>query len=400
MTDGRETLIQALEKASSGKKSPLIKQGQVQIAQRPKFAFVCTGQGSQYVGMGRGLFETQPVFRETLKHCDEILRQERAQSLLSVLYPEDGEKSPINETEWTQPALFALEYGLAELWRSWGLEPDAAMGHSVGEYVAACVAGVFSLEDGLRLIAKRGQLMQQLPSGGGMAVVFAPADRVQEILDRADGNIAIAALNGPENTTISGSVDDLGSCIAKFKEAGVGVQKLAVSHAFHSPLMEPMLDEFERYAEQITFHPPQIPIACNLTGEIAQPDTFTASYWRRHIRHAVQFTACIDRLGSEELHGVVELGPTPSLIGMARRCAPDLDVRWLPSLRKGKEDWQVILGSLADIYIVGADVDWHGFDSGWKHRRLTLPAYPFENSRYWFEPQGSIARDLYGTARC
>ncbi len=188
-----------------------------------------------------------------MDQCDEILRPLLNSSLLSVIYPEPGIASHLNETAYTQPALFALEYALAEVWRSWGIKPDAVMGHSAGEYVAACVAGIFSLEDGLKLIAKRGRLMQALPTGGAMVAVFADESRVANMLSAHGTRISIAAINGPENTVISGPESHVEEVITKCEEMGISSQRLIVSHAFHSELVEPMLDEFEEAAAQI--HP-------------------------------------------------------------------------------------------------------------------------------------------------
>jgi acyl transferase domain-containing protein/thioesterase domain-containing protein/acyl carrier protein len=372
-----------------GTKPAGVKAGRAKLVTLPKVAFLFTGQGAQYAGMGRSLFETQPAFRKTLQQCDEILRDCLQQPLLQVLYGNAGQTALLDETAYTQPALFALEYSLARLWQSWGIEPSALIGHSVGEYVAACVAGVFSLEDGLRLIATRAALMQQLPQDGLMAVIFAPPQRVERQLEPFRDSVSVAAANGPENTVISGAAEAIRSLVEQFSRDGVGTQLLTVSHAFHSPLMEPMLDPFQAAASRFQYQPAQIPLVSNLTGRLIGDEPLDATYWRRHIRSPVQFGQGMRTLADQGLHAMLEVGPTASLLGMGRRCLPDLQVLWLPSLRKGQEDWPNLLASLSELYVLGAKVDWPGFDRGYPRQRLILPTYPFENERYWFEPTKS-----------
>ena len=235
----------------AGHEAPEVVRGEAIGNQPPKIAFLFTGQGSQYVGMGRQLYETSPVFRAALDRCAELLRSHSDKSLLSLLYPREAADSTLDETAYTQPALFALEYALAELWKSWGIQPSAVLGHSVGEYVAACVAGVFSLKDGLNLIAERGRLMQALPRNGAMAVVFAGEAEVAKVVAARAHEVSIAAINGPENVVVSGSRDGVQAVLDMLESQGIRNTPLKVSHAFHSPLMEPMLETFERAAAAI-----------------------------------------------------------------------------------------------------------------------------------------------------
>ncbi|WP_430014744.1 MupA/Atu3671 family FMN-dependent luciferase-like monooxygenase [Microcystis protocystis FBCC-A270] len=358
---------------------------------KPKIVFLFAGQGSQYVGMGRQLYETQPIFRQTLDRCAEILRPHLDQPLLEILYPADPEAETasfyLEQTAYTQPTLFAFEYALAQLWRSWGIEPAAVIGHSVGEYVAATVAGALSLEDGLTLIAKRAKLMQSLPKNGTMIAVFAAEERVKATIEPYRTDVAIAAVNGPENFVISGKAPIIAEIIIHLTAAGIEVRPLKVSHAFHSHLLEPILDSLEQEAAAISYQPLQIPLVANLTGEVLpEGATIEARYWRNHARNPVQFYGSIQTLIEQKFSLFLEVSPKPTLSRLGQQCCPERSTTWLFSLAPPQEEEQSLLNSLAILYdSQGAEINWEGFNQNYPHHLLALPTYPFQRQRYWLE---------------
>ncbi len=388
-------LREDLQNVAAGQHPGKIIRGQMSSQGRPKIAFLFTGQGSQYPGMGRQLYDSQPVFRQQLERCAEILQPLLDRPLLEVLYPADGSPAKLDETAYAQPALFALEYALAELWKSWGIEPSIVIGHSLGEYVAACIAGVFSLEDGLKLVVERARLMQALPTDGEMWVVFATEAQLRPLLAAYANDVAIAAENGPESMVISGRKQALADILARLHKDGCKTQAMNTSHAFHSPLMDPMLTDFARVAGRISYTAPQIPLVSNLTGTLASDEITSPDYWRRHIRQPVKFMAGMQTLVQHGCEIFIEIGPKPTLLGMGARCVATEQGIWLPSLRQGEDDWQTLLNSLGQLSVCGP-VDWKGFDQPYQRRRLPLPTYPFQRQRHWLDRPATVTTAVRG----
>jgi acyl transferase domain-containing protein/SAM-dependent methyltransferase/acyl carrier protein len=379
-----DELCGKLENLSTGNVASTIARGEFTGGGAPELVYLFTGQGSQYVGMGRELWLTQPTFRRALDECAGLLERDLDRPLLDVMFSGDG--SLLQQTAYTQPALFSLEYALYQLWQSWGLKPSGVLGHSVGEYVAACVAEVFSLSDALKLIAARGRLMQALAPGGAMAAVLASSEQASDAIAAYGGRISIAALNGPRNTVISGDGEAVEAVVAQLSVAGIAAQRLEVSHAFHSIRMEPMLDEFERIADRISYHPPKLAWASNDTGQMVAGDQVCgASYWRNQIRQPVRFQQGIRTLFDQGYRTFVELGPHPVLIGMASQFVEDPQLSWVSTLRRNREPWPELLSAVSALYVRGSRIDWQAFDQDYSRKRLALPTYPFQRERLWID---------------
>jgi acyl transferase domain-containing protein/NADPH:quinone reductase-like Zn-dependent oxidoreductase/acyl carrier protein len=371
---------------AAGRQRPGVVRGE--CTDRPTTAWLFTGQGSQYPGMARELFAAEPVFAETVKRCADAVSEILPQPLLEVIFATDRETGgkagqTLKHTSFAQPALFAIEMGLARLWQSWGIEPDVVLGHSVGQYAAACVAGVFSLEDGVRLMAERGRLFGSLPTGGRMVAVFADPKLVEQVAGEFP-KVSIGAYNGP-NTVLSGPGEDLEQVVAKFSEDGVRCTWLETSHAFHSELLEPVLDEFEAFASQFEFAVPTLPLVCNRTGAILATDTpLDAQYWRRHSRQPVQFAESVRTVAALGCSVLMEIGPQPVLTGAAVQVWPEhlAAPRAIVSLRKGVGDRGQIADALANAYVSGHRPTFAALHQ--QHgSRLELPTYPFQRRRFW-----------------
>ncbi|WP_179466979.1 type I polyketide synthase [Mycolicibacterium vinylchloridicum] len=352
----------------------------------PKTAWLFPGQGSQYAGMARELFETEPVFAETMTRCAQAVAEVLERPLLDIIFDDDGAET-LKQTRNAQPAIFAVEMGLARLWQSRGFEPDVVLGHSVGQYAAACVAGVFSLEDGVRLLAERGRLFGDLPAGGRMCAIFADPDRVERVTDEFP-SLSVAAYNGA-NTVLSGPAADLERAVTELTDDGARCDWLDTSHAFHSALLDPALDAFEAYASGFEFAAPQRILVCNRTGAtLGRNAKLDGSYWRRHARQPVQFAKSVATLAELGCALLLEVGPQPVLTAAALRAWPDPATapKAVPSLRRNGADHRQVTEALANVYVAGHLPDFTALIPHPAHK-LDLPTYPFQHRQYWFNSQ-------------
>ncbi|WUQ40140.1 type I polyketide synthase [Streptomyces sp. NBC_00234] len=379
MGHDRDELLAGLRRLVDGDEVPGVVQGVAQSAGASAFLF--TGQGAQRVGMGRELYGAFPVFVEAFDAVVAELDGHLSGSLRDVVWGEDA--GVLERTEFTQPALFAFETALFRLLESWGVRPDFVAGHSVGELTAAHVSGVLSLADAARLVAARARLMQALPEGGAMVAVRASEDEVLPYL--TSDAVSIAAVNGPDAVVISGAEKEVLEVAARFESEGRKTSRLRVSHAFHSPLMEPMLKEFRAVAESVTFGEPRIPVVSNVTGELATSDDLrTAEYWVRHVREAVRFGDGVRALSAAGVSVFLEVGPDAVLTAMAQNSATD--AVFVPGLRRNQSEPEALVNALARLHTVGHAPDWAAFYAPTGARRVDLPTYAFQHQHYWSLP--------------
>ncbi|MEE3716405.1 amino acid adenylation domain-containing protein [Tumidithrix elongata RA019] len=369
----------------------------------PDLVFMFPGQGSQYVNMGRQFYEHEVVFQSAVDRCAEILKAYVDRDLRDVMYPSlrtNGEGSGIDEetaatllrqTQYTQPALFTIEYALAQLWQSWGVHPAALIGHSIGEFVAACLAGVFSLEDGLKLVATRAGMMGALPSGSMLSVRL-PAEvvekRIQE--NKLNAEMAIAAINGPNLCVVSGSTDLVTSLQQQLEAEEIVCRSLHTSHAFHSPMMDSIVEPFAEIVKKIQLSPPQIPFVSTVTADwITDAEATDPMYWASHLRTTVRFAEGSKTLWQEPERVLLEVGPRTTMATLARQQAIDfkrqIAISSLGSTAEDGAESVAILQAIGQLWLAGVEIDRDQFYADEYRHRIPLPTYPFERKRFWID---------------
>ncbi|MEZ4703115.1 MAG: type I polyketide synthase [Rhodothermales bacterium] len=369
-----------------------------QIRRQVPVSFMFPGQGSQHVGMGQDLYRTAPVFRDAMDRCAELLRPHLGLDLREFLYPspehEDAARARINDTMIAQTGIFSVSYAMAQYWMSYGIQPESMIGHSVGEFVAACLAGVFSLEDALALVAARGKLMQDLPSGSMLAVRL-PVDEVRALLP---DDLEIAAINSPALCVVSGPTLSIGAFEKALEEREISVRPLHTSHAFHSAMMEPAVPAFRAALSGMTLHAPQIPVISTVTGERLTPELATdVEYWATHLRRTVDFAGGVRALVGDANRVLLEVGPGQTLSTLARqhpeRKEKQVILSSLPHVQQEVSAAAFALGVVGRLWQGGVDIDWKACYPDEFRLRVPLPSYPFERKRFWYDQVSSSAED-------
>ncbi|WP_229863827.1 acyltransferase domain-containing protein, partial [Streptomyces thermodiastaticus] len=398
---GREDLLAGLEALARGDATADVvhivrSRGTAAGSRRGRTAFLLTGQGSQRLGMGRDLYRSSPVFRAAFDavcaHLDPVLSRPLRQVIFAA--PDSADSMLLNQTAFTQAALFAVETALYRLLEHYGAVPDYLLGHSIGEVTAAHLAGVWDLVDACAVVAARGRFMQAAREGGAMAALQAAESEVRETLTRYGDAVAVAGVNGPRSTVVSGDAEAVDALVTLWRSRGRKATRLSVSHAFHSPHMDDVLDDFQAALSGVTFREPRIPVVSNVTGELATPDELRSpAYWARHIREAVRFQDGVRFLEAAGVTTYMELGPDGVLTALAQECLTQDGATVTPVLRAGRPETHTVAAALAGLRLAGHRLDWTAVFPG--GRRVDLPTYAFKRERYWL-PSPAPAADATG----
>lgn len=356
----------------------------------PEIAFLFPGQGTQYPAMAKDVYQSEDLFRELFDRCATAFQDEIETDLRRVLYSDDENAvARINQTAITQPLMFSVEFALAGLLKSWGITPSAMIGHSLGEYTAACVAGVFSFEDAVKIVARRARLMQKLPAGSMLSVKTAP-EKIEELLD---AKLAIAVLNAPDLCVVSGASGEIERLQSRLEKQRIGCQLLKTSHAFHSPMMNDVLEPFHKELSAIKLNPPQIPFISNLTGNwIKDAEAVNPEYWVKHLRQTVRFSDGVRRLAQNERLIFIEAGPR-SLSILAQMQTSAQTIAALPATGENVSSLRTVIELVGNLWTAGYEVDWRKFNApAPRGRRVPLPTYPFRREYFWVNPTGAGGR--------
>lgn len=384
--DSAEMIANRLRQFADGDDSPSI-HSSIAPADRPlSVAFMFSGQGAQYVGMGRGLYQQSPEFRSWIDRCDELLRDEfgySAREVISSPLGTNGAVAGILEGPGAQTSLVALQLALAKTFQHWGVHPTVVMGHSIGEYAAAVTSGVMSWKDALRLTAARAQRVAEIETDGAMAVVFASLDCVQERISQFDSRLTIAAIDGPDHVVVSGPAHCVRGLTRAMEEAGTVTRPLRIRHAFHSSLIEPALATIDKSVSAFDLRLPSLAYVSTLTGDIVNNELTTSDYWVRHSRQPVQFVTALESLEKQHVDLVIEIGPHSTLCTLAQ-LNRHVDLNYQPTLLRGGDDRKSILDALGNLYVRGANIQWQRLDPQVTDSPVILPGHPFHRERFWF----------------
>ena len=386
VASGKDDVKARLEAWRAGRIARGLASGQTRLRIKPRVAFMFTGQGAQYAGMGRSLYQTEARFAQTIDQIADYMDEELDVPLKEVLFGPESERYMQN-TRYVQPAMFAIEYALADLLRYWGVEPDYLIGHSVGEISAACFGGMLDLDDAIRFVVARGRLMGALPEGGKMLALGVDMDQARAWINGREAEVSIATVNAPQAVVVSGKAEAVDAIAELAMDAGLRAKELDVSHAFHSPLMDPILDELTQTATSMRVRPASIPVMSNVSGQFHN-GTVNGAYWSQHVREAVLFHAGMEKIIDEGVTLLVEIGPNPALIPAVATSFDTTKIQTVPTLRRDGRDFTNLLSALSLLFVKGAGLDLDRLFWSAAYQRVDLPLYPFRKDRHWLTEVG------------